>query len=66
MERKSIWLDILAVAAPVVARGLLVGLATALVIAGMLPPDAARCLLADAVPADGLLRPALSALSSRP
>lgn len=45
MERKSLWLDILAAALPALLRGVLVGLATALAVAGMLPPDAARCLV---------------------
>ena len=45
MERKSIWPDILAAALPAVLRGLLLGAATALAVAGMLPRDAARCLV---------------------
>ena len=57
MERKSIWPDILAAALPAVLRGLLLGAATALAVAGMLPHDAVRCLVGAlplAAVADGL------------
>ena len=63
MERKSIWPDILAAALPAVLRGLLLGAATALAVAGILPHDAERCLTGEllAAVADGL-----SVSSSRP
>lgn len=54
MERNAKWLDILAVAGPPVVRGLLVAALTALTVTGMLPPDAARCLVGVVAPAEVL------------